>query len=104
MAQPDPILQFFDVGDLPARLAIVAAPFAGLAAHVHATVPRNAERTTALRKLLEAKDAAVRAAMLRGYMPTGGGPDCPAHDSRCTPERCVWDSDDPPAPPPGFDG
>jgi len=30
------------------------------------TLPRNQERTVALRKLLEAKDCAVRAAVFRG--------------------------------------
>jgi hypothetical protein len=35
--------------------------FCGLAEHVVETLPRNPERTVALRKLLEAKDAAVRA-------------------------------------------
>jgi hypothetical protein len=41
----------------------VSAPFAQLAERLVAEVPRNPERTVALRKLLEAKDAAVRAAV-----------------------------------------
>jgi len=39
----------------------VSAPFGELAHHVVEALPRNPERTMALRKLLEAKDCAVRA-------------------------------------------
>lgn len=56
------IAQFFAFSHLPEKLQAVSAPFAGLADHV-LTLPRNPERTVALRKLLEAKDAAVRAAI-----------------------------------------
>ena len=69
------ILQFFAFEHLPPHLQDVSRPFCQLA---HAIVmgdnaseagtvtmgkalPRNPERTVALRKLLEAKDAAVRA-------------------------------------------
>lgn len=69
------ILQFFCYAHLPPHLQSVSKPFCELA---HAIVngdncaesgnctfgpplPRNPERTVALRKLLEAKDAAVRA-------------------------------------------
>lgn len=69
MSQPDPIMQFFAFEHLPPHLAIVSAPFAGIAQNVHATLPRNAERTVCLRKLLEAKDAAVRARLFKDYMP-----------------------------------
>lgn len=62
MSDPvDPILQFFRHKHLPAHLAAVSAPFGDLAAIIVGTLPRNPERTVALRKLLEAKDAAVRA-------------------------------------------
>lgn len=57
----EPILQFFRFSHLPPRLAAVSKPFSVLAEEVVATLPRNPERTVALRKLLEAKDAAVRA-------------------------------------------
>lgn len=57
----DPILHFFRYAHLPDNLAAASAPFCGLAIHIVTTLPRNAERSTALRKLLEAKDAAVRA-------------------------------------------
>lgn len=57
----DPILRFFHYGHLPAALQAASRPFCELALHIVTTLPRNAERTVALRKLLEAKDAAVRA-------------------------------------------
>lgn len=57
----EPILQFFDYGHLPLHLAEVSQQFHELAKWIVSTLPRNPERTVALRKLLEAKDAAVRA-------------------------------------------
>lgn len=60
---PEPILRFFAYEHLPAALKVVSTPFGDLARDLHATLPRNAERSVALRKLLEAKDAAVRAAL-----------------------------------------
>lgn len=57
----DPILRFFHYKHLPEQLQITSAPFADLAKRIVNQIPRNAERTVALRKLLEAKDAAVRA-------------------------------------------
>ncbi len=59
--QPDHILQFFAYTHLPLHLQAVSKPFGDLAVELVATLPRNPERTVALRKLLEAKDAAVRA-------------------------------------------
>ena len=57
----EPILQFFAYEHLPTDLQMVSARFHGLALALVDTLPRNPERTVALRKLLEAKDAAVRA-------------------------------------------
>ena len=57
----EPILRFFGYTHLPPNLAAVSRPFAELAELVHGTLPRCAERTVSLRKILEAKDAAVRA-------------------------------------------
>lgn len=71
----DRLLQFFEYAHLPPHLQMVSKPFHDLA---HAIVkgdnvpeagtvtiggplPANPERTVALRKLLEAKDCAVRA-------------------------------------------
>lgn len=55
------ISQFFAYEHLPAHLQDVSRPFGELAQRIVDTLPRNPERTVALRKLLEAKDAAVRA-------------------------------------------
>lgn len=60
-ASGEHIAQFFAFAHLPPHLSAVSAPFARLAGQVVAMLPRNPERTVALRKLLEAKDAAVRA-------------------------------------------
>lgn len=57
------IAQFFRFSHLRPELRNVSRPFAQLARTVLATVPRNPERTVALRKLLDAKDAAVRASI-----------------------------------------
>lgn len=57
----DPILRFFHYSHLPVSLRHVSEQFCRTARFVVDTLPRNAERTTALRKLLEAKDCAVRA-------------------------------------------
>lgn len=59
--EADPILKFFHYGHLPQDLQKVSRPFCELARQMIAVLPRNAERTVSLRKLLEAKDAAVRA-------------------------------------------
>ena len=66
--QPDHIEQFFEYSHLPPHLAKVSAPFCELAkamTHPETGLPRNPERTVALRKLLEAKDAAVRAVLAK---------------------------------------
>lgn len=57
----DAILRYFHYAHLPVILQQASKPFCDLARHIVETLPRNAERTVALRKLLEAKDAAVRA-------------------------------------------
>lgn len=61
------ILQFFAYAHLPPALQEVSALFSNVAEIIARDLPRNPERTVALRKLLEAKDAAVRA---RLAMPT----------------------------------
>ena len=57
----DHILQFFHYSHLPLALRGRSRPFCQLARKLIDETPRNPERTVALRKLLEAKDAAVRA-------------------------------------------
>jgi hypothetical protein len=59
------ILQFFSFDHLNAELKQVSMPFGQLARQIVETLPRNPERTVALRKLLEAKDAAVRAKLFQ---------------------------------------
>lgn len=59
----DAILRFFHYAHLPPILRVRSEPFCELAKMIVRTTPRNAERSVALRKLLEAKDAAVRAAL-----------------------------------------
>lgn len=57
------LLQFFKYDHLPEKLQAVSKPFCELAHHLVETLPQNPETTTAVRKLLEAKDCAVRANM-----------------------------------------
>jgi hypothetical protein len=59
------LLQFFAFAHLPEHLKDVSRSFHALAAHLIETLPDNPERTTALRKLLEAKDCAVRARLFK---------------------------------------
>lgn len=59
------ILQFFAFAHLPVHLQAVSKPFGDMAQQIVDTLPRNPERTVALRKLLEAKDAAVRALLAK---------------------------------------
>lgn len=56
----EPIIQFFKFEHLPSELQKISEPFYVLANKIVETLPRNPERTVALRKLLEAKDCAVR--------------------------------------------
>ncbi len=64
-AQPEHIIQFFAYAHLPPHLQSISSVFASVAEDIVTTLPRNPERTVALRKLLEAKDAAVRAAIAK---------------------------------------
>lgn len=57
---PDRMLQFFQFDHLPERLQEASKPFCYLAQEIVGNYPMNPERTVCLRKLLEAKDAAVR--------------------------------------------
>lgn len=59
------LLQFFACSHLPPHLQAVSSPFCDMAARIIDTLPDNPERTTALRKLLEAKDCAVRALLFK---------------------------------------
>lgn len=61
----DPLMQFFAYDHLPVHLQVISKPFGQFADWIVTTLPRNPERTVALRKLLEAKDCAVRAKLFK---------------------------------------
>lgn len=62
--EPHYLMQFFKYDHLPERLQAVSQPFQAMAISI-LQLPDNPERTTALRKLLEAKDCAVRAVLFK---------------------------------------
>lgn len=68
MTMGEHILQFFAFAHLPPHLQAVSEPFHAMAQRLM-ELPRNPERTVALRKLLESKDAAVRAAIAKDVTP-----------------------------------
>jgi len=61
----DRMLQFFEYRHLPEHLQVVSQSFHYLAHEIVDSIPSNPERTVALRKLLEAKDCAVRAVIYK---------------------------------------
>lgn len=61
--QCDGLMRYFDFLHLPMKLQHVSRHFYTLAEIVNNTLPEGPEKTVALRKLLESKDAAVRAAL-----------------------------------------
>lgn len=61
----EPILQFFEFGHLrTAELRHVSEHFQILARTLISMLPKNAQRDASLQRLLEAKDAAVRAKVM----------------------------------------
>lgn len=60
LEKDEPMLKYFKFDHLPEFLRAISYQFAELACEVVRELPKNAERTVALRKLLEAKDCAVR--------------------------------------------
>jgi len=62
-ATPEHIIQFFAYEHLPPNLRAVSQPFGELARTMAETTPPGAEQSAGLRKLLEAKDCFVRAAL-----------------------------------------
>lgn len=62
-AGTSPIMKFFKYDHLPEKLRTVSKVFSVLAWDIEDNLPSGPEKSVALRKLLEAKDAAVRAAL-----------------------------------------
>lgn len=60
------MMKWFEYSHLPEHLQAVSKPFGELAAKVCEVIAGGPERTVALRKLLESKDAAVRAKLNPG--------------------------------------
>lgn len=58
---PSPIMKYFAYEHLPEKLQEVSKPIGDLARHMDESLPDGAEKSAGLRKLLEAKDALVRA-------------------------------------------
>lgn len=79
VGDPEFLLQFFTYDHLPMHLQAISKPFCDLAhaivygdnhpntgtVTIGSALPRNPERTVTLRKLLEAKDAAVRTVLAK---------------------------------------
>ncbi len=59
------LLQFFRYDHLPENLQKISQPFAELAEKIRWHCEENPESTAALRKLLEAKDCAVRSLLFK---------------------------------------
>jgi hypothetical protein len=63
MINGSPIMRFFAFSHLPPNLQEVSKPIGELAELMEATLPSGAEKSAGLRKLIEAKDCFVRAAL-----------------------------------------
>ncbi len=61
---PNPIMRYFAYEHLPEKLQGVSKPIGDLASMMNADLPDSPEKSAGLRKLLEAKDCLVRAALL----------------------------------------
>lgn len=61
--EESPILRYFQYQHLPPKLQTISHHFYNLAWDLENILPKGPEKSTALRKLLESKDAAVRAAL-----------------------------------------
>lgn len=64
----EPLMQFFDAQPEPKEdhnTSVIRKSFMTMASDIVFRLPRNPERTVALRKLLEARDCAMRAAVMK---------------------------------------
>lgn len=57
------IMRFFETDHLPDQLKVISQPFCDMAKNIDYLLPDNDEKDACLRKLLEAKDCAVRATL-----------------------------------------
>jgi len=57
------IMKYFEFRHLPEKLQEVSKPFCDVAQAMDTLLPDSAEKSAGLRKLLEAKDCFVRAAL-----------------------------------------
>lgn len=57
------LMKYFAYEHLPEHLQVISKPFGELAKELAEKMGNNAEGVTALRKLLEAKDCAVRSVL-----------------------------------------
>ena len=60
------ILKWFEYEHLPKHLQVISSPYKTMACDIVDRIQPGPERTVALRKLLESKDAAVRAVVVPG--------------------------------------
>lgn len=65
----DNLIQFFAYEHLPEHLKVISKPFHDMAQNMRANLPFNPESTAAVRKLLEAKDCAVRSVIYKNPYP-----------------------------------
>lgn len=56
-------MRYFEYAHLPPHLQKISAPIGELAKQMESTLPDGPEKSAGLRKLLEAKDCFVRAAL-----------------------------------------
>jgi len=63
IAVDKPIMQYFAFKHLPEKLQKISLPFYNIAHALDGQLPDGPEKSAGLRKLLEAKDCMVRAAL-----------------------------------------
>ena len=56
-------IKYFEYKHLPAKLQVISEPICKLAEALEANIPDGPEKSVGMRKLLEAKDCFVRAAL-----------------------------------------
>lgn len=63
--KPHDSMQFFEYKHLPDHLQEISMPFGQLAQQLDELLPNNPEKSAMMRKLMEAKDCAVRARLFK---------------------------------------